>query len=170
MPIGEFNVRAPRFLLGSSVDRCGRCGALTPVFALALPAGHGVCWPDEDEDGADAAAGADPSLGPWEVCDGVALLFHVERLSAGVESQLLRFAPSLRLVADAVDPGPNHCWANHCGHCQAVLDDHDLFCEPEGAFLPISVAAAERIHFMAIETAFEGFAAGYAYEPAFFAF
>jgi len=51
-----------------------------------------------------------------------------------------------------------------------MLHDHDLFCEPGGAFMPISAEAARRIQFVTIESCFQAAAGGYAYEPAFMVF
>jgi hypothetical protein len=45
------------------------------------------------------------------------------------------------------------------------LDDHELFCEPEGAFLPTSESTAAAIHLVLVDEPFETSAAGYSYEP-----
>ncbi len=49
-----------------------------------------------------------------------------------------------------------------------MLDDHDLFCEPEGAFLPTSQAQAAAIQLVRIDEPLEAAAAGYACDPQFF--
>ncbi len=49
-----------------------------------------------------------------------------------------------------------------------MLDDHDLFCEPEGAFLPTSHARAAAIQLLRIDEPLEAAAAGYACDPQFF--
>ena len=56
-------------------------------------------------------------------------------------------------------------WANHCEHCGSLQEDHDLFCEPEGAFLPVDAAWASAIELTRIDEPFAAAAAGYAYEP-----
>jgi hypothetical protein len=61
-------------------------------------------------------------------------------------------------------------WANHCEHCGTLLGDHELHCEPDGAFTPSSEAAAANIHLLRIQEPFEAVAAGYAFEPEFFGF
>ena len=53
-------------------------------------------------------------------------------------------------------------WANHCEACDSLLDDQDLFCEPGGAFLPSSEAAAGAIDLIVFEERFEVAAGGYA--------
>ena len=75
-------------------------------------------------------------------------------------------APLYRLAPAAQGP----YWANHCERCGAIQEDHDLFCEPEGAFLPISPAAASIIEFLPIDEILEAAAAGYAVDPEFVEF
>ena len=66
----------------------------------------------------------------------------------------------------AVSPATQGCsWANHCEHCGSVQEDHDLFCEPEGAFLPVDAASASAIELTRIEEPFAAVAGGYAYDP-----
>jgi hypothetical protein len=48
------------------------------------------------------------------------------------------------------------------------LDDHELFCEPEGSFLPTSEFNASAIHLLPLNEEMQAFAAGYAHEPQFF--
>jgi hypothetical protein len=60
-------------------------------------------------------------------------------------------------------------WANHCERCGALQEDHELFCEPEGAFLPTSPAAAATIELLSVHECLEAGAAGYAIDPAFIA-
>jgi hypothetical protein len=49
-----------------------------------------------------------------------------------------------------------------------LLDDHELHCEPEGAFQPSSAADAARILLFQISEPLEAAAGGYAIEPEFF--
>jgi hypothetical protein len=49
-----------------------------------------------------------------------------------------------------------------------MLADHDLFCEPGGAFLPTTELSAGLIQLLPIDEAFEAAAAGYAHQPEFF--
>jgi len=62
----------------------------------------------------------------------------------------------------------NSYWANHCEQCGNLLGDHDLHCEPEGAFMPTSEAAAKAIQLLRFDAPFAAAAVGYACEPQFF--
>jgi hypothetical protein len=57
---------------------------------------------------------------------------------------------------------------NHCARCRALQGDHFLHCEPDGAFMPATAAAAAAIVLLEIHEPFEASAAGYAYEPDYF--
>jgi len=166
----DINLRAPGFLLGRTTEVCGHCGSTTAVFALALARGHSLLTSDDQEE--DGSGADEPGLDTWQIVTGNALLYHVEGVGAGVRSQLERLAPSFHCDINLGDgnEAPGGGWLNHCGRCQAALDDHELFCEPGGAFLPTSVEAARRIEFLSVESSFEASAAGYAYEPAFVVF
>jgi len=59
---------------------------------------------------------------------------------------------------------------HYCEHCGTLLGDHELHCEPEGAFMPSSEAAAANIHLLQIPEPFQAVAAGYTFEPEFFGF
>ena len=58
-------------------------------------------------------------------------------------------------------------WANHCAACGALIEDHDLFCEPDGAFLPTMAARAAAVTLEHIDEALQAGAMGYAYDPQF---
>ncbi len=154
----EANVRSARYLIARTVCDCRHCGRSTTLVALCLPPGHAVFEIDDDA--------------PVEVNDGVwtevavnAMLFHVCNLSDAVRRRLNEFAPRYDLAAGEA---PGSHWANHCEGCARQLDDNELFCEPDGAFLPTSEARARLIHLSTIEESIEASAAGYALEPQFF--
>jgi hypothetical protein len=154
------NFRSSRYFLAHTVGVCWHCNALTSLFALALPPGHEALDLDDD-----APIGETPE-DTWNVASHGAFLFYVEYLPDGVRRRVNGFAPSYRLGrSDAVE---GFHWANHCERCDSLLDDHELFCEPEGAFLPTSEASAGLIHLLAVDEGFEAAVAGYAYEPQFF--
>jgi uncharacterized membrane protein len=169
LPSVEINLIAPWFALGCSATVCSQCGSMTPVFALALLAGHRVFLAHDDDDDLNAtpvelAEGA--ANVRWETATGNALLFDVDEIGAAAASRLGPLAPSFRRDTDVRVDG----WVNHCSRCHAILDDHDLFCEPDGVFLPTSPEAAQRIQFVTIDACFQAAAGGYAYEPAFVVF
>jgi hypothetical protein len=118
--------RAATYAILSATARCGACGDFTHVVAIAVPAAHEVFAGDA-----------------WEPGSSGVRLFYVESLPASVRQRLALLAPwyrssEPRVVAVAKDTRDlaERGWGNHCEHCDAPLDDHDLHCEPDGAFTP----------------------------------
>src|SRR5207248_442445 len=131
---------------------CRHCGSPTALVAIAVPPGHETLDPDESAEGASA----------WSVADHNAFLFHIEYLPAAVLDLIRRRLPSFRST------GAEPQWTNHCERCGRALDDDELFCEPEGAFLPTSESAAAAIRIETVGESFQAFAAGYSFEPPYF--
>ncbi len=155
----SWNIRSGRFFIASTVGRCRKCQAAAPLFALAVPAGHKTldlddAVPDEQE------------AHVWSAAEYPALLFYVESLSETVRTRLERRAPSYHV--GRCEDDMDGCWANHCVRCGACLGDHELFCEPDGAFLPTTPTRAGCIGLMAIDEPFAARAAGYTVDPPFF--
>ena len=157
---GNANIRSGAYFVAQTTATCWRCGGSTALYALAVPPGHATLG---DEDSADAET-APP--GAWSVAQSPALLFYVEWVSETVRSRLRHLAPSFEYGHREGDM--DGCWANHCQRCGACLADHELFCEPDAAFVPTSAAGAKAIRLSSIGEPFEAFAAGYAQEPPFF--
>jgi hypothetical protein len=156
------NLRSARYLIASTLGRCGACRESTTLATLVLPAGHEAR--ELEEATPDDAASCDA----WSVAAGCAFLFHVEYLPPDPQRHLQALAPSYRLgsLSNAAEP----TWANHCERCGALQDDHELFCEPEGAFVPTTAAAAQRIYLLPIDEIIEATAGGYAFQPQFYEF
>ncbi len=153
---GDINVRADSYLIARTVGLCPHCGSETPLVALMMPPGH--------ETSSLADERACESRDFWERAPLRAFLFYVESLPDTARHHLQRLAPAYRL---AVSPATQDCyWANHCERCGRLQEDHDLFCEPQGAFLPVSPAAAAAIELLPIDEPMEAGAAGYALDPA----
>ena len=130
--IADANFKASRFYLLSTTTSCPHCGFQTQVYALAMPAAHQ--WLHSDDEG---------EAGTWQSANAPAVLLHVEGLSSAVAIRLGELAPRYRL---SLSPASGACrWANHCDHCDEALEDEDLHCEPEAAFMPISPEAAHTI-------------------------
>jgi hypothetical protein len=163
-PGSSINVRCGRYLIARSTVICPHCRAETRVVALMLPPGHETrSMIDEGDPIAE-----DPVHG-GDVWDGAAchaLLFFIESLPDAVRRRMQALAPMYRLAPAA----QGSYWANHCERCGGIQEDHDLFCEPEGAFLPISPAAASTVEFLPINMILEAAAAGYAVDPGFIEF
>ncbi len=146
------NFRAGHYWIARTVGVCPQCHGQTDLVALVLPPGHEALSVDEETD-------------TWESVPRHAFLFYVESVSDEVRDRLQTLAPPYRVApSPATD---ERYWANHCACCGAFQEDHDLFCEPEGAFLPVSPAAASRIELLPVAQALEVSAAGCAIDPQF---
>jgi hypothetical protein len=162
-------VRSATYAIARTKCLCPHCGAETGVVALLLPPHHEVLS-IEEEDGEDGQGGEGSSLcsAAWERAPRHAFLFYVESIADQVRRRLQAQTPTYRF---ALSPATQDCyWANHCSRCDHLQEDHDLFCEPEGAFLPVSPAAASGIELLPIPEALEAAAAGYAIDPQFIHF
>jgi len=150
-PTHSINIRSPRFLVARTVAACRHCRSLTTLIAVAVPPGHETLEPDEE------AIDGNEAVDTWQFAEHHALLFQIEFLPSTVAARLQPLA-SLRYDA---------YWANHCARCGLPQDDHDLFCEPEGAFVPNSESSAALIQLLHFDEPFEAAAAGYAVDPQF---
>jgi hypothetical protein len=149
------NVRSQTYYVARSSLRCLHCRLSTASLALALPQGHETLHAG-DESVADV----------WQRANVNALLFYVEGLPGAVQRRLQQLS---RFFRPAYDPGAmNSYWANHCEHCCSLMGDHELHCEPDGAFMPSSEAAAKSIQLQQFQEPFAAAAVGYACEPEFF--
>jgi hypothetical protein len=156
----DINVRSSRFYLARTVGTCRHCRAPTPLFALAVPPGHETLVLDDEVQ--DEALAVDT----WRIASGSAFRFFVDFIPAVIQNRLKQFTQlSCFGKSEAAVGG---YWANHCERCGSQFDDQELFCEPEGAFLPTNELAASVIHLLSMEEAFGAAAAGYAYDPQFF--
>jgi hypothetical protein len=148
----QMNVRAASFALARTLVSCRGCGAQTPVFALAVPAGH------ETRDDDDEAAGT------WSTAPHPAILFHLGAVSPAARAAI---AARTTALSPGIDADGNDAWLNHCHRCGSVVGDTELFCEP-GGFCPATVADARRICLETLAVPLAAAAAGYAPDPAFF--
>jgi hypothetical protein len=128
----------------------------TRLVALALPPSHeSLSLAEDDEDG--------PVSDSWDEVPWSALLFYVGYLPEGVQQRVQAFSETYRPAVGPAAQGSY--WANHCEHCGSLQEDHDLFCEPAGAFLPVDAASASAIELTRIDEPFAAAAAGYACAP-----
>ncbi len=160
--LADANLRSPIYFVARTNARCPHCGASTRVLALALPPAHETLTLGEEaaDEGAEAPADA------WQPADADAFLFYVEQLTPEVGQRLRQLTSCFRPARSAATQ--TFYWANHCEHCGRMLEDHELHCEPDGAFLPSDGAAAAQIRLLQIRRPFEAAAAGYALHPQFF--
>jgi hypothetical protein len=153
------NLRAGGYFVAQTRVVCPRCLQTTRLVALGLPPGHEVL---ELDDAPDDGTAEDT----WVAADHPAFLFHIVHLSENVRLRVGGITPAYR--ADAATDGEESGWTNHCEHCGSPFDDQDLFCEPGGAFFPVSDADARLIRLLSVDEAIDADASGYAPEPAFF--
>ncbi len=184
----DANVRSAIYLVARATAQCPNCGLCTRLLALALPRGHETLDPGSDGDVADdddgdfgpegdAAGERDKAArddnvgvapGAWQLVDAGARLFYVVALPVDVRQRLQQLSPHFRLAHS--EATQTSYWANHCEYCSALLEDHELHCEPEGAFTPCSEAAAAAIELLRISEPFQACASGYAVAPEFLDF
>jgi len=153
----ESDVRSRSYCIASAETRCRHCGRSSGVVALLVP---------EDHESLDAEITGE--LNAWQTAGANAFLFYVVDLPEGVQRRLLLLCPAFRWAHS--EATLNSYWANHCAHCGSLLGDHDLHCEPGGAFMPQSEAEAACIRLLQIDEPLAAAAAGYAPEPEFFRF
>ena len=154
--LADANVRSSGYFVLRADASCRHCGRSTALLALGVPRDHETLELPEDAEDA----------GTWQPVGGNALLFFVQELPDSVRRRLSELSQSFRPARRAAML--NSYWANHCEHCGAPFGDHELHCEPEGAFMPASEQAAAAVRLVPIPEHFEAVAAGYSLEPAFF--
>jgi hypothetical protein len=146
------NLRARSYFIARSCVVCPHCGTSTLLTALALGSGHEA---------------RDDELGDWADVQANAFCFYVAAVSRTVYRRLRRHAPHFKFVRG--ESAGEGYWANHCQHCEIVIDDDDLHCEPGAhGFVLCSKVHAASVDLMEIREPFEALAGGYALEPEFF--
>jgi hypothetical protein len=141
-PTDGTNVRSAAYLVAHSVGACERCQRPTSLFSVGLLPGHERHLDNE-----------------WVTVNSPVLLFQVEHLATDVISVLSELSQHYRLTHSG--PTDSECWLNHCQHCGAPQEDYWLHCEPEGAFMPTSVQAAEQVQFVQVQGPFAAAAMGF---------
>jgi hypothetical protein len=154
------NVRSKDYLIARTSGTCAHCGIKTPLLALVLPPSHETLTNGDD----DGPSEGEPAAGSWDRVPWSAFLFYVGYLPEDVKLCVERFSRTYRPAMSPAAQGGTY-WANHCAHCGSLQEDHDLFCEPEGAFYPVDAASASAIELARVGGAFEAAAGGYACEP-----
>ena len=151
----DASVRSRTYYVARTTALCPECGLTTRLLALALPPLHEIL----DAESSDVQD-------DWQRSDANAFLFYVEQLPEDVQRRLEQLSPHFRLAQSAATQ--SIYWANHCEHCGILLGDHELHCEPDGAFAPSNEAAAATIELLKTNEPFEAAVSGYALEPEFF--
>lgn len=162
--VADANVRADSYFVVRTQARCWHCGTPTRLLALAVPEDHESFELTSLFDDVDADGNTHERF-EWQRSGMSALLFYVEDLPEEVSDKLREISSCFRLGYSVATL--NSYWANHCEFCATLLDDHDLHCEPDSAFV-MSTEAAAKIERLRIEKPFEASAGGFSYEPEFF--
>jgi hypothetical protein len=149
MQLPDANIRSSSYYVAETWARCAQCGHACRVLGLSLPPNHEAL---ED--------------GEWQKVDANAFIFYIAELPDAVNRYLLEYSAGFH-QARGDDPSESS-WANHCPHCECVLSDEELHCEP-GGFTPSSALEAQAISLTHVQQVFSAVAAGYALEPEFFA-
>ena len=179
----DATIRSQTYYVARADTQCRQCDMPIRLLALVVPNGHETLEPDPPADAdadadtdtdtdTDAGAGAIDGDGvapdAWQHANFNALLFYVEDLPDHVQRRLNQLSPCFRLAYSKITL--NSYWANHCEHCGALVEDHELHCEFDGAFMPSDEEAAAKIQLLQIPEALEAVAAGYSFEPEFLRF
>jgi hypothetical protein len=155
----NINVRSGSYWIAHAAGECGGCHGTTRLVALALPPQHqslALDWDIEKDELVDYV---------WETVEWSAFIFYVEYLPEEVRRHLQAASEGYRFAFS--DRTQGSYWVNHCDSCGALIEDHDLFCEPDGAFLPTTAVSAAAVTLQRIDEALEAGAAGYAGDPQF---
>jgi hypothetical protein len=155
----SINVRSASYWIAHATGECDGCRAETRCVALALPPSHQSLALDWDVQNDELVSYN------WETAEWSAFLFYVEYLPDEVRRRLQAVSEGYRLAFSERTQGSY--WANHCAACDALMEDHDLFCEPDGAFLPTTAESAAAVTLEHVGEALEVGAVGYACDPQF---
>ena len=155
----ETSVRADSYFLARTQAACGACLRPTTLLALALPRDHETWYAPNPDDPWDR--------GYWQVVEGTAFIFDIERLSPEVALRVK--ARSACFLRERIGKKRSGNWINHCARCGSALDDQSLHCELDAAFVPSSAAAAALITLTHVREPLLVSAGGYTFCPEFFA-
>jgi hypothetical protein len=153
------NVRSGSYWIAHATGECSCCRATLRLVALALPPQHQSLVLDWHVDKDELAEYG------WETVAWSAFLFYVEYLPEEIRLRLQAASAGYRLAFSERTQGSY--WANHCANCGALMEDHDLFCEPDGAFLPTTAVSAALVTLEHVDEALHAGAVGYACDPQF---
>lgn len=168
----DINIRTEHYYILESSKACWKCGSPTRVFALAMPVGHELLEPIEDDDMEFESDEAYESWlnssesSEWQAADMRASIHYVEYVSRTVEARLRALTPHFR--PDFSQTTQSTYWMNHCTSCGMKQGDFEMHCEPQGAFMPLYPEDATRTVLHHVGEPFEAFYGGYSYDLEFF--
>lgn len=129
----DVGIRAESYFIAKSGKHCWKCGDVTRVFGVGVPAGYETLELDDEEDGASY----------WRVSDQPSFVHYVTDLLPGVAARVKALSHYYRI--DFSKTTQSSYWMNHCEHCGMKQGDFEMYCEPSGAFFPMNRREASLI-------------------------
>jgi len=129
----DIGIRAERYFIAKTAKHCWKCGAVTRVFGVGVPPGHETLELDEEEEGTYC----------WCASGQPSFVHYVTDLLPKVAARIGGLSRYYRV--DFSKTTQSSYWMNHCEHCGIKQGDFEMYCEPSGAFFPMSKEAASLI-------------------------
>lgn len=129
----EIDVWAPHYFIAESRKHCWKCRAPTRVYGLVLPDSHQTVNPDSENSSEDT----------WFQFGEPTILIYVTALLPSVAARMAAMTRHYRIDFSKTVGGSY--WMNHCEACGMKQGDFELYCEPTGAFFPMSEHDATQI-------------------------
>ena len=166
------NIRSSNYYIAESSEACWKCNETTRVYGILLPAGHETLEPIDE---ADAGFGSDDQFEEadfqvwldsaesrrWVKSDEPTIIHYVSHIASNVIAHIHRLTQNYRV--DFSKTTQSSYWMNHCEHCGMKQGDFAMYCEPQGAFFPLSEQDASRIVLHRVAEFFEGNSGSYSY-------
>lgn len=129
----DIGLRSISYYIAQCSKPCWKCGEETRIFGFLLPAGVEVLEPDDEVEGREI----------WVTNDDPIFVHYVTDILDSTIARMKSFSASFRL--DFSNTTQDSYWMNHCDHCGMKQGDFQIYCEPDGAFLPMDEEAASQI-------------------------
>ena len=130
----NISIRAGSYFIAQTQKSCWKCGELTRVYGLALPAGH-------------------ETLGDvWMLRDEPTIVYYVTDLFPAAAARIKAFSRHYRI--DFSKTTQSSYWMNHCELCGMKQGDFEMYSEPQGAFFPTNGREASLIVLHAVREPF----------------
>ena len=157
--MSDINTRCLSYFIVTARWNCRRCGRVTPVHALVLPAAHETLAVDDD-------SRQEGVMAVWEPAGFPTLMFYVDYLTSPVRRRIRQSAPHYWLDLDGETD--SSYFMNHCERCGAKQADRSIHEEYPGAFCDTRADCISAIQLTEVHEPLAARAAGFAIEPAFF--
>jgi len=139
-PVPDIDIRCDTYCIARTATRCWKCGDATSVMGIVLPSGHETL--ESDDDGSTW----------WERRPEPCFVYYITEFLAPVAARSAIISPHYRLAFSKTTA--SSYFMNHCEHCKMKQGDFGLYCEPGGAFFPMSPDDARDIRIQTVEQPF----------------